>query len=440
MTTDTPKQQNKGFQAFSQDEAAYTTLSGTTGQACANCRFFRPGHYTDGYDDDSCQIVEDYPDPILPTGVCDQWVSRKTQAEVEAEDPLPVVVVGEASVNEEKGLLNVIKGLFGKPDALPVQGFKLLDDSDEFEWMAWYTNNFEDREKQIIAEHAIADYVERVEKGLDPYPELWYFHTPGTKHGQATKLFQLDHFALALGTFDSGPVADGFKSHYQKDTSKLGVSHGFLYPTNMLVDGVYHAFTTFEISPLPMDKAANQFTSFERTKSMPITDAQKQEVTAILGAELAGQLLAAAATQGKDVEASGTNFKGATSMEDSEARQMIGDLQTQVKDLTAAVQELVTEPDSEPEPEADPASEADPAAVPELASVVEELTQGMDAMKAMIANLSTMGAPASKASQTELPDDSAMAAWLKEQNAKQNDTPSLIAQLSGSQPFNGAGS
>lgn len=453
---DISKPANKGFQAFAQPETAYTTLSGTTGQACANCRFFRPGYYTDGYDDDSCQIVEDYPEPILPTGWCDQWFTRKTQDEVNAEDPLPVVIVEEAaaSVSDDVGLIGAIKALFGKPATLPAQGFKLLSGNPDYDWIAWYTNNFEDREKQIIAEHAIADYVERVEKGLDPYPELWFFHIPGSKHGQATKLFQLGHFALALGRFDTNPIADGFKSHYQNGTDTLGVSHGFLYPTNMLVDGVYHAFTTFEISPLPMDKAANQFTSFERTKAMPITDAQKQEVTAILGDELAGQMFAASDAQEKAAVDSGVNFKGATEMADPEARQMIVALQGQVKDLTDAVTALAPaddKPEADPVP-ASPVAPVDPAvpATPvtpvapvapvadeNVASVIAELTQGMEVMKQTMANLATMGAPASQAPQTQLPDDSKMAAWLKEQNAKQNEMPSLIQQLSTSQPMNG---
>lgn len=67
-----------------QDEAQYTTLSNTPGQACANCRWFSASY-------DACMIVENYPQPILATGHSNRW--EATPSDTVEPEPIPVVVV-----------------------------------------------------------------------------------------------------------------------------------------------------------------------------------------------------------------------------------------------------------------------------------------------------------------------------------------------------------
>jgi hypothetical protein len=42
------------------------------------------------------------------------------------------------------------------------------------------------------------EYVDRVQKGLVPMPELWTWHTKGTRHGQADVVWKAGGFLLAL--------------------------------------------------------------------------------------------------------------------------------------------------------------------------------------------------------------------------------------------------
>lgn len=434
----------KDFQAFEQAEVNYTPYQNSA-NGCGNCRFFISNFYNDEMpDQDACQIVQAYPDPMLPTGLCNQWAARKDNQSSEmaaeigdaAETAAEAVLEGAASAKSQqaKGLFaRLFKALNGKPDILPETGFKVLPDG---QWIAWWTNNFEDREGELFTEKAIAQYIESVKSGEIPYPELWFYHIFGTKHGEATHLWQLGHFAVASGTFEDSAEADAFKSYYAQKSDQLGVSHGYLYPADALVDGAYHAFTTFEISPLPKSKAANSVTSFERIKAMQITDDQKQELIAVLGEDMAGSVLAAAEEHGKALEETGKRFK-ATSVQDEEARAGIAQLAEQVKALTEQVQTLTeTMPSSaegaeEPVEEETPAEDPEPDVTNPENETLKALAEQVKGLSETLAEALGQSVPASRAKETQLPDQDSVVAWLTEQEAKQAKSgQSLVEALS----------
>ena len=142
----------------------------------------------------------------------------------------------------------------------PVAAFKTVE-ADR--WLALWTNNFRDREGEIFSQRAIDDYIARVDLGIIPMPELWFWHLPGTRIGQAQWLGRIGHYAVAAGTFDDTPLGRAAAKNLAR--GRWAVSHGFVYNPRYLIDGVYHRFNTFEISVLPAGAgvAANPYALIE---------------------------------------------------------------------------------------------------------------------------------------------------------------------------------
>ena len=155
---------------------------------------------------------------------------------------------------------------FGSKDKPnPHNGFAIVDKQQElpYDWVGWWSNNFKDREEEIIAEVALTSFVKSANEGEVLMPELWFAHTIGTRHGQAAKLFMLGHLAFAVGNFDSmeKPFVKRMLQWY-KENPKRSMSHQFFYNPAMKIDGVYYHIETFEISSLPVGREANKYTLF----------------------------------------------------------------------------------------------------------------------------------------------------------------------------------
>ncbi len=297
----------------------YGPLLGTDTQACANCQWFSARNA-------SCGLVWD---DIVATGLCKLWLAKPTLNELQI--PIPVVIVeppatGSAeqpvvTETKESSILAWLKQTFGKKADEPLDGsgFKSLDDTH---WVAYYTNSFEDKTGQIFSEKSSDQYIGWLDKGAIPLPELWYWHVPGTKHGTAQWVDRVDHINVAVGTYE-GPLAEFFRKEYGTKPHK--VSHTYGYPKQSLQDGVYHSYFTIEISPLPAGKEANEYTTFTEVKEMPITDEKKAKLEAILGKEMATQVLGDAEKMSKDLEALGIKFKQAEGLPavDADAREVL---------------------------------------------------------------------------------------------------------------------
>lgn len=135
-------------------------------------------------------------------------------------------------------------------------------------WFARYSNHFRDDDNppEIISSQSHKTFVDMVDKGLAPYPELWLWHVPEWKFGQADWVAYDDSgFALAAGTIDKGKeyVAEWLAK--QKDVL---VSHG-MPPTTIVRDeqdpSIIVQHETREISPLPGFAAANRITGWVLT-------------------------------------------------------------------------------------------------------------------------------------------------------------------------------
>lgn len=293
--------QEKNIAIFSQDQVNYTTLSPHVGAACANCVFYRSTGF-DGIDWPHCHLIEDYPKPIEPTGYCDRHELMPEEPTYEAE-PVPVYIVdapdgmesAELSLSVPKSMLGQVKefiGNLGKPKE--PQAFAVFKTaSGKMAWVARHTGKWIDREGEILAERAHEAYVDRVQKGIVPAPELWMWHAEGTKHGQAVTVWKSGGFVLAAGYFDETQAGKSAFAYYQKNSGKIKLSHMFHYPSVAKINGVYHEYNTIEITTLPDGAEAFPYTNFEEIQTMALPDIAKTMINEALGPDVLAAALQA---------------------------------------------------------------------------------------------------------------------------------------------------
>ncbi len=150
--------------------------------------------------------------------------------------------------------------------------FRFLEVDGQLRFFTTFTNCFKDAHSEIISVAAHQEYVEWVNK-TKQYPQLWLWHAgPASKWGQVDFVDYVDGFVVASGLVDSD------KTYIAKAIEKedVKVSHGF--KGLLTSDKVFIRYRTFEISPLPANRAANSWTDFNITggKEMPFNDERKK--------------------------------------------------------------------------------------------------------------------------------------------------------------------
>lgn len=193
-------------------------------------------------------------------------------------------------------------------------GFKAYGDR----WCAWWTNNFKDRDGEYFTAKAIDDYIARVDVGVVPMPELWTWHLPGTKHGQADWMARIGHYCLASGTFDDTEAGRAAQKAYSRQRQPFAMSHGFTFDVTKKEAGVFHQFNTFEISTLPPKAAANPYTVYEEADIM-LTPEKVKHLETLFGKDVAAQIIADTEAKSKAIEDLNVEFKEFVDMTPSDA-------------------------------------------------------------------------------------------------------------------------
>lgn len=252
------------------------------------------------------------------------------------------------------------------------KGLMLWKEADgTYRWLARYSNNFRDEDSppEIISEKSHRHFVEMVDKGQAALPELWLWHRPGWKWGQATWLAYDDNgFALAGGTVDRGKEALA-KELAGVPGDKLRVSHGMPEVSIKRDDDdptVIVEHITREISPLPAWAAANRYTGFlvlPKEVQMAIPDEKRDMLQTEWGLspEVLGAVEAANAADAAEGKEAGIEQKDKT------------------------VDEPET-PEPAPETDAEPAQEK-PVTRAELGEVVTAIGQSLTALTQQVAEL-----------------------------------------------------
>lgn len=168
-------------------------------------------------------------------------------------------------------LVNTVKEAIGidkkqQPEDSGIMFWKEADGT--YHWIARYSNNFRDHDNppEIIAAKSHQRFVEIVDKGQAPLPELWLWHIKEWKWGQADWVAYDDSgFPIAGGHVDKGcePLAEQIM---ELSPELVRVSHGMPKKSIRYDDddpSIIIEHTTKEISPLPAWAAANDLTGFE---------------------------------------------------------------------------------------------------------------------------------------------------------------------------------
>lgn len=218
-------------------------------------------------------------------------------------------------------------------------------DTGVYNWIATYSNHYRDDDSppEIISAKAHQNFIKSVESGETPYPELWLWHTPEWKCGQANWLGWDDKgFAIAAGYFDNdaSEIAEALMK-----AQDVKVSHGM--PRNTIVKDsndptVIIQYKSIEISALPGFAAANRWTGFSvlSEEQKMIDETQKQALTEKTG-------IPAAALDAIEQRNAQTASKNAEIGIESKEK----DAETEAVAEEVQAQPEVTEPETEKKPE-----------------------------------------------------------------------------------------
>jgi len=136
------------------------------------------------------------------------------------------------------------------------------DAKGNWRWVGWVSNNFVDRDGDIISEAAHKDYVDWWEKNQDMTPAFLSWHTPGTARQAPVDYVAYENGFLIM----SGPLQENEASTLLaiQKTVDLGMSHGtFVLGRDPADPRVITKYRMYECSDLPLEKAANPFTNCE---------------------------------------------------------------------------------------------------------------------------------------------------------------------------------
>lgn len=168
-------------------------------------------------------------------------------------------------------LIARVKSVFGKQESAPAMIWSLKEQEDgRLRFLCAPTNCFQDREGDIFPVAAHKDYVDWAD-AKQFYPELWVWHTPGTRLGQVDWMDVSDGILVESGLIDVGmeDVARGFK-----DTD--GMSHGYIYADTKEGSNIVDKYWAYEISVLPRAWAANAGGMFNLTEGEKMFKPEKK--------------------------------------------------------------------------------------------------------------------------------------------------------------------
>lgn len=165
---------------------------------------------------------------------------------------------------EGKYVFDLGKAVEVRVEYTPVKGlpsFQIAKDAQgDLRWLGIASNNFRDRDNppQIIEAKAHQEFEDYLDKG-GAMPELWLWHSKGTRFGVADCVTFDNGFLVVSGTVDKGME---FVAENLAEEADLGMSHGFEYKYSDQSKEIIGWYRIKEVSVLPVAYAANPWTEF----------------------------------------------------------------------------------------------------------------------------------------------------------------------------------
>ena len=211
----------------------------------------------------------------------------------------------------------------GAPTKKHSSGIRVFKAKDGFRWFGWVSNKYRDRDwpaepqlgGQIITEEAHKEFVLWVDE--DPkerMPQYWHWHTPESAHKErADWIDYSDGFLMMSGslTEKEAELQTALNAKYD-----LAMSHG-LVRSDLHYDkerGLIQKYRTFEVSDLPREFAANEWTDIvaiaKEVATMGLTPEKRNFLVEAMGEEKVMELEQDTEKRAKALEDLGVEYKG----------------------------------------------------------------------------------------------------------------------------------
>lgn len=177
-------------------------------------------------------------------------------------------------------------------------------------WFGRYSNNYMDREQEIVSEEAHKEFVAYLKQYPDRMPAFWSWHIPGTSRAaDADYIDYIDGFMIASGPL-TAEEADQLSKSIEYDDGKTGMSHGmFVLERDPGRKEIITKYRSYEISDLPLANAANGFTSINSTKEVKMTDEKFNRLAETIGEKEAKKIFDQIGDSKETLEALGIESK-----------------------------------------------------------------------------------------------------------------------------------
>lgn len=171
-------------------------------------------------------------------------------------------------------------------------------------WTGTVSGNFKDRDKEVFPAEVHQEFIEYLDKG-GRMPELWVWHTPGSRFGQADFADVEAGFVLMSGLVDEGKE---FIAEKVASLPNQGMSHGFRF--RYREPGVIGFYRTHEVSVLPQEHCSFPWAKIEiQKKEWSMKPEKRAYLESVLGKEAAEKLITDAETLHKNLVAQGVDWK-----------------------------------------------------------------------------------------------------------------------------------
>jgi hypothetical protein len=224
----------------------------------------------------------------------------------------------------------------------------------EWRWFGWASNKWRDRDVHMAPKHggeiltsdAHREFVQWVDEDIKARaPELWLWHTPGTAFKRRADWIDFaDGFLVASGPLEEKEAASLMALELLYD---LAMSHG-MHPTSISRDkgnGYITKYRTFEMSPLPRQRAANPWTNFativKEVATMGFNEEKRKMLVAAMGEDAVAGLEGQTGQMAKMLEQLGIDSKEADPTDQPEGRPKAKDADQPSPDSDASAAAIV---------------------------------------------------------------------------------------------------
>lgn len=235
------------------------------------------------------------------------------------------------------------------------------------------TNNFKDRDGEIIAKEAHEEYVEWVNKNMDCAPVFATWHMPGT-----ARTYPMDFVGFDNGfMIESCPLTETEAEHLLKMQAQtdIGLSIGGIALQRN--GNIITKYRKFETSDLPLERAANPFTDVEliSKEAQMKPEQMKEYLTGMVGEERAQAVLTKMALTQEELRKAGVEEKEVKTSEPAAAEPV---KPSPALDLSALTELLKKEFGMEQLSETIAGLQAAAEKVPVLEALVKEMSESND--------------------------------------------------------------